>query len=120
MEGETFVVGSRATEFVQLFNQLRQKALFNPSLPWSEWPTWARTLAGEKVLGDRGVGDTVERTVGLMGSPAFLSWYHATIGGNAPCPDCPAVWNRLYPYEQAEVTDGMRSALFSQEAAKAN
>lgn len=67
-------------------------------LPIAEWPDWALALADYRLPDDSGVGDTVEKTIGLFGSDTFKFWFHQTFGHNRHCPKCPAKWNRLYPY----------------------
>ena len=62
------------------------------------WPIWARILSRRRADGDRGVGDTVERVVGLIGSEPFAFWHYCVFGAARPHPKCPARWNKLYPY----------------------
>lgn len=62
------------------------------------WPIWARLVRSRRIAGDRGVGDTVERTVGIFGSEAFRFWHYCVFGGRKPCPACPSKWNRVYAY----------------------
>lgn len=67
-----------------------------PSSP--AWPPWALAMATHRAPGDRGVGDTLEHEVGIIGSPAFAAWFRRTIKDCIPCPNCPAQLNRRFPY----------------------
>lgn len=63
------------------------------------WPIWARLIRSRRTVEDRGVGDTLERTVGLFGSEDFRFWFYCVFGASKrPCPACPAKWNRAFPY----------------------
>ena len=68
-------------------------------VPPGKWPKWAQEMATKRLPEDRGVGDTIEHEIGLVGTPAFMGWYRAKFG-RRPCPQCPARWNRQYPYVQ--------------------
>jgi len=70
--------------------------------PSQDWPLWAFLAA--VVFGqpeDRGVGDTVARTLGGAGSEAFKRHHEAVFGLWAKpcgCAGQVALWNTLYPY----------------------
>lgn len=72
-------------------------------VPRSQWPAWALALEKSRLPEDRGIGHTLEHAVGLMGSPAFEAWYRTAIGHGIPCPNCPALWNRLFAYAEPAV-----------------
>lgn len=76
------------------------RAKFANNEPASEWPDWAVELAKKSARGDRGVGDTIRRLVGVERRPAFKVWHQATFGlWIAPCgPGLLKRWNQLYPY----------------------
>ena len=65
-----------------------------------EWPTWARWLADRRADGDRGVGDTVERLLGVGGRAFKLLWKatFGQVGLGCGCDGRRARWNAAYAY----------------------
>lgn len=59
------------------------------------WPQWAYDLAAKAQPGDRGLGDVLEREVGLLGSATAVAWWQAHVGGKPPLKPCRL--NRRYP-----------------------
>lgn len=68
----------------------------NP-LPPEQWPLLIKTAAFFKSSKDKGVGDTVARTIGPVGGDAFKAWAKA-VGFECGCADRQAALNRTYPY----------------------
>lgn len=66
--------------------------------PPEPWPEWATALATQRWPADRGLGDTIEHEIGLLGGPAFQKWW-ATLS-DLPAPSCPCHLNQRYPYGQ--------------------
>ena len=64
----------------------------------SHWPVWARVISRRRLPGDRGLGDTVEHVVGLVGMEDFAFWHYCVFGPTKVCLECPSNWNALYPY----------------------
>lgn len=67
-------------------------------VPYDGWPLWAKAMAAVKTPEDRGVGDTVERTIGPANSSAIKKFYHKTFGRTCNCDGRRDTWNRKYPY----------------------
>lgn len=65
---------------------------------YTAWPWPARTVRLMRKCGDRGVGDTVERLIGLPGT-GFKSLLSAA-SLNCGCANRRDVLNRRYPYEK--------------------
>jgi len=55
------------------------------AIPNAKRPLWAKAMALLKSTSDRGVGDTVERTIGKSNSAAFKAWYLATFKKSCGC-----------------------------------
>ena len=69
--------------------------------PFPVWPQWAEKFKARFQPGDRGLGDVIEREAGIFGSERFTVWHRSVFGDKRPCPNCPALWNRLYPIPAA-------------------
>ena len=95
------MVGHALEVSVENYRQICQPALRPPPPNPSPvpWPIWARLVRSRRTAGDRGVGDTVERTIGIFGSDDFRFWHYCVFGSRKPCPACPSKWNRAFPYE---------------------
>lgn len=63
-----------------------------------QWPLWARGVRLNAKPPDRGVGDTIERTVGRVGGRLFKKWSNA-VGFNCGCIARRDKLNRQYPYQ---------------------
>jgi len=63
-----------------------------------EWPLWAKTIARLAASEDRGVGDTIARTIGPVGGDAFKEWYAALTGHPCGCDVRQERLNTLYAY----------------------
>jgi hypothetical protein len=55
---------------------------------------------------DRGVGDTVTRTIGRIGGDAFKKWFHALTGHPCGCDTRHERLNARYPFP-AQLNRGM-------------
>lgn len=95
------MVGNALEVAVKDYRRICQPALRPPppNSPPAPWPIWARLVRSRRAAGDRGVGDTVERTIGIFGSDDFRFWHYCVFGSRKPCPACPSKWNRAFPYE---------------------
>lgn len=68
----------------------------------SPWPPWALSMRAQAIPGERGLVETIERTVGPFGGDAFKLWHAATFGPMAGHCNCAALRERwaaefLYP-----------------------
>ncbi len=54
-------------------------------IPRKDWPLWAKGLAMISKPDDKGIGDTVARTIGAENSEAFKKWFKATTGKDCGC-----------------------------------
>ena len=90
----------------------KQQGISRPA----KWPLWARIASRFRTNGDRGVGDTIEHWQGIMGSDQFKVWHLAVFGTLKTCPQCPARWNRQFPYEQPPPFDGLQQGCCKQIA----
>lgn len=73
-------------------------ALESTALPFDKWPLWARMVWLVRKESDKGVGDTVRRTIGEANSKAFQSWYQTTFGKSCGCARRQREWNKQYRY----------------------
>jgi hypothetical protein len=62
-----------------------------------EWPLWAKTIARLAASEDRGVGDTIARTIGPVGGDAFKKWFQTLTGHPCGCNARQERLNALYP-----------------------
>ncbi len=69
-----------------------------PAQPTS-WPLWAKALKLLRTDADKGVGDTLARTIGDETSEAFKGWYKSTFGRKCGCNGRRAEWNSRYSYK---------------------
>ena len=69
---------------------------FQP-LPRDDWPFWAKALALLAKPGDKGIGDTVYRTIGSERSEVFEAWHLKTFGHRCGCSSRREGWNADYP-----------------------
>ena len=67
------------------------------SLPYDEWPVWAKALKLMAKPEDKGIGDIVARLIGDENSEKFKAWYRATFNKDCGCKGRQDRWNRLYP-----------------------
>ena len=65
--------------------------------PQAQWPDWAKAFVDKRAEGERGLGDTIEREIGLCDSVEFIAWWDKTIGIE-PRPRCPSALNRTFTY----------------------
>lgn len=89
---------------------LRVPSLIEP-IPRAEWPLWAKTLALLATPADKGVGDTIARTIGPVGGDAFKAWYKRLTGKDCGCGERQDALNQRYPYassrrDEAEEANG--------------
>lgn len=64
----------------------------------AHWPRWAIEAEKMRQPGDRGVGDTIEKQIGLVGSRQVAAWFQSVMGETLVGMICPACLNALYPY----------------------
>lgn len=67
--------------------------------PFSQWPAWAQAISLVKSSEDRGVGDTVYRTIGPAGSKAFQTWFMLLFKRSCGCANRHVKWNAEFPYD---------------------
>lgn len=67
-------------------------------VPREEWPIWAKAIALAASPEDKGVGDTVARTIGDRNSARFKAWFKTIFDRDCNCADRHAAWDTLYPY----------------------
>jgi hypothetical protein len=67
-------------------------------VPRQDWPMWAKMIAAKARPEDRGVGDTIERTLGPVGGDAFKRWYQDIFGRSCGCGTRRDLFNLQYPY----------------------
>jgi hypothetical protein len=60
------------------------------------WPAWAKLVAAMKVDGEKGVGSTIERKLGLIGAAFKLTL--KALGVPCSCADRKELFDKLYPY----------------------
>jgi hypothetical protein len=65
---------------------------------FKDWPEWAVAISLLKSPEDRGVGDTVRRTIGEPISNKFKSWYASIFKKQCGCNARQNKWNQEYPY----------------------
>jgi len=70
------------------------------AVPHDKWPLWARAVELGRATEDKGVGDTIKRTLGGAGE-AFEAWYLRVVGKDCGCRDRAAHLSALYPYPKA-------------------
>ncbi len=68
-----------------------------PSIPFNDWPMWAKALATRATPEDKGIGDVVARTIGPEASGAFKAFYEMTFGKPCGCNGRQKLWNTKYP-----------------------
>jgi hypothetical protein len=66
--------------------------------PFSDWPLWAKAISLLKSEADKGVGSTIERTIGPTHSTAFKLWYQSTFGKSCGCNARKQRWDKEFPY----------------------
>jgi len=66
--------------------------------PREKWPEWAKAIASFKSDTDKGVGDTVERTIGHKRSAKFKAWFVEKFGKSCGCSERKEKWNKEYAY----------------------
>ena len=66
--------------------------------PFSQWPGWAKGIALLKTDADRGVGDTVYRTIGPDTSAAFKTWFLLIFKRSCGCSARKERWNNEFSY----------------------
>lgn len=67
------------------------------STPRAEWPLWASKVAEWAEPPDKGVGDTIQRKLGVCGE-AFKATLKV-LGVECGCAARQSEWNAKYPYE---------------------
>lgn len=70
----------------------------NIKKPFEQWPAWAKGIALLKTDADKGVGDTVYRTIGPDTSAAFKTWFILLFGRSCGCAKRHVKWNAEFPY----------------------
>lgn len=84
-------------DYVMEADEPRGTKEYRPDL----WPLWARTMHGLRTPEDKGVGDTVERIIGVSGpnAPAKLrEFYQKSFGRICGCDGTKTQWNAQFPY----------------------
>lgn len=72
------------------------------AVPRDQWPLWARLASALAKDGDKGIGDTIQRTIGPIGGDAFKAWYQKVVGEDCGCGDRAAWLSARYPYAPPE------------------
>jgi len=68
------------------------------AVPRDQWPLWARLASALAKDGDKGIGDTIARTIGPVGGDAFKAWYQKVVGQDCGCGDRAAWLSARFPY----------------------
>lgn len=68
-----------------------------PSIPFENWPLWAKAISKFAIPEDKGVGDVIARKIGAENSAAFKAWYEMMFGKPCGCAGRHAQYNLLYP-----------------------
>ena len=66
------------------------------AVPRERWPIWANAIALWKAEEDKGIGDTVSRSLGTAGE--VFKTVLKRLGINCGCDDRRDEWNALFPY----------------------
>jgi len=77
-------------------NALATPAAPVKAVPPEQWPVWAKGIATFRTGDDKGVGDTAERNLGIVGE-AFKATAKA-LGKDCGCAARKAKWNAMFPY----------------------
>ena len=63
-----------------------------------EWPIWAKTVSLARSEKDKGVGDTIARTIGIVGGHKYREWFKRITGRECGCRERQDNLNKLFPY----------------------
>lgn len=69
------------------------------------WPRAFKALAEQRIAGETGIGDTVERVVGKFDSDEFKVWFAEHFGVEKCTKGCAgwkAAWNARFTYPRAD------------------
>ncbi len=83
--------------YAELIKKFSPKPIPIQPIPRKDWPVWAKALAMIAKPEDKGIGDTVARTVGAENSEAFKKWFKVTTGKDCGCSGRQRRWNIEYP-----------------------
>lgn len=70
-----------------------------PTVDTDEWPVAARLVARLRARGDRGVGDTIARSLDKLGAKAMKRLYRIIMGADCGCADRQARLNERFRYQ---------------------
>jgi len=70
----------------------------NRPIPFEDWPAWAKGLKLISTKEDKGIGDTIARTIGPLGGDAFKTWFPKITGKSCGCNERQETLNKRYPY----------------------
>lgn len=70
-------------------------------MPPEAWPWWVKKLAERKQIGEKGIGDTVQRLLGNVGGEQFKIGFKLLTGLDCGCAARQDNLNELYPYSSA-------------------
>jgi hypothetical protein len=68
------------------------------AVPKAQWPFGIAAVAMFARPGDRGIGDTVARTIGPIGGDLFKEWWKKITGTDCGCGGRQEHLNAAYPY----------------------
>lgn len=68
-----------------------------PKIQPKEWPANILYLKAKAIEGDKGLGDILEREIGLINSLIFKDWFKKTFGRVCACNWSKDTINRYYP-----------------------
>lgn len=67
-------------------------------IPFNKWPLWAKIAAKASNETDKGLGDTIARTVGPFGGDAYKKWFKIVFGADCGCEMRQEAMNETYKY----------------------
>ena len=65
------------------------------AVPPEQWPVWAKGIATFRTGDDKGVGDTAERNLGIVGEAVEATG--KGVGGDCGCAAGKAKWDAMFP-----------------------
>ena len=66
-------------------------------VPHDQWPVWVRGIALFSTNADKGIGDTIARTIGPFGGDLFKKWHKQVFNQECDCSKRQDKWNAQFP-----------------------
>lgn len=83
-------------------NQKPSHAAVPLAMPRTKWPEYITAIAAQKIEGECGAGDTVERMIGKFGSEEFRAWFaekRGVMAAQCRCAEWKTRWNIRFAYK---------------------